>query len=447
MRVSRIDKLINEMTRAPSLASSADARALPFNLVLSGHIEPAKRAVMAHIATTLALRCFSGPVVLQGDPRWPGVPAEGGDLGSTIHAAARAFGSPERIGWSSGSPGAGPVLRIGASEPGIGHLADAAGWVAGVNIELPPLVSAEAPACAFAVACTFAQVFASSVLGKARHEAWTFSVRDHRVDPEAPTSHEPAPLDLGPVGLLGAGAIGSAVAYALWLSNWTASLQIFDRETYDEPNLETTCLIHREHVRKCAPKAVALAEVSRRLGLAVAGFRATIASGSLELTVARRFFVCGVDNPETRRVLDRTRAKTLLNGAVGGSAFDAGHVLFTRHGAGDPTLSARYPARESPPVSSGASHLPLEVRDECSRVAYEGVGVAAPFIAVATGAMLAGACAAEVKGLSRRDRPNYVKLDLLGLQHKLISRNDSRPDSTGLDPPRSPAPITSSGYS
>jgi hypothetical protein len=286
------------------------------------------------------------------------------------------------------------------------------------------------------VSCSFAQVFATSVLGKARHEQWTFSVRDHRADVEVPTPYDPAPLDLGHVGLLGAGAIGSAFAYTLWLSHWTASLEIFDRETYDEPNLETTCLIHREHVRKCAPKAIALADVTRRPGLTVEGFRATIGPHSPELTVARRFFICGVDNPQTRRVLDQTRTEALLNGAVGGSAFDAGHVLFTRHGVTDPPLSARYPLRERPPVASASGHMPIEIRDECSRVPYEGVSVAAPFIAVASGAMLAGACAAEVNGLPRGDRPNYVKLDLLGLQHKLISRNDSRTEPGDLDAPR-----------
>src|SRR2546423_1764179 len=151
MQVSRIAKLVNEITRAPSLASSAKARALPFNIVLSAKLEPAKRAVMTHVATTLALRCFTGPFLLHGDPRSPGLPAVAGDLGEAIAAASRAFGTPQRIHWATGTPCAGPVLRIGAAAPGTGHVADAAGWVAGVNIEMPSAVPAEAAAGAFAV--------------------------------------------------------------------------------------------------------------------------------------------------------------------------------------------------------------------------------------------------------------------------------------------------------
>lgn len=426
MKVSRIDKLINEITRAPSLASSAAARTSPFNIILSAEIEPTKRAMMAHVATMLALRCFHGPIVLHGDPGWPGLSFDRSDLGGSLLAIARAFGTPERVRWSLGPPDAGPVLRIGAAAGGSGHMADASGWTAGINIGLPPLASAEAAACAFAVACAFAQIFATVVLGRARHEAWTFSVRDHRADAEGPPSHDLQPLDLGPVGLLGAGAIGSAFVYAVWLSHWTASLQIFDRETYDEPNIETTCLIHLDHVRKCAPKAAALAEVSRRPGLAAEGFRTAIDASSPELLVPRRVFVCGVDNPETRRALDHTRADALLNGAVGGSALDAGHVLFTRHLAADPPLSTRYPARDRPATPASAAHLPTELHDECSRISYDGVSVAAPFIAVATGAMLAGACAAEAQSVPRDGRPNYLKLDLFELQRQLISRNDPR---------------------
>jgi hypothetical protein len=426
MKVSRIDKLINEITRAPSLASSADARTLPFNIVLSAEIEPTKRAMMAHIATTIALRCFHGPIVLHGDPEWPGLSFERADLGGSLLAIAQAFGRPERVRWSAGAPAAGPLLRIGAGAGGSGHLADASGWIAGINVGMPTLVPAEAAACAFAVSCAFAQIFASVVLGMPRHEAWTFSVLDHRAGFEGSTFHELQPLDLGSVGLLGAGAIGSAFAYALRLSHWTADLQIFDRETYDEPNIETTCLIHLDHVRRCAPKAVALAEVSRRPGLIVEGVRTEIDASSPELMVPRQVFVCGVDNPDTRRELDRTRADALLNAAVGGGALDAGHVLFTRHLASDPPLSARYPARDRPATAASTAHVPIELRDQCSRVSYEGVSVAAPFIAVAAGAMLAGACAAEARRVPRETRPNYLKLDVFELQRQLITRHDPR---------------------
>ncbi len=415
MRVSRVDKLLNVRMAAPSLALSRQSRSVPLAIVLHD-LEPVKRAVMAHVAATLALRCFTGPILVYGDPRAVGVGSQHGTLGDQLLESAAAFGEAGRIQWRDGSPSSQPIIHIGGA--GAEFVANAAGWVAGVNTWLPGYLPAEVPASVFAVSCVFAQVFSKTLLGGGHAHSWTFSVSDLAVGVDAPAAHTLASIECGQVGVLGAGAIGSAFAYTLWLSDWTAGLDILDGDSYDEPNLETTCLIGKDQVMRCRPKAAALAEASTRSGLRASGRHVVVDRGSPELDIPRSTFVCAVDNPETRRILDSTSAGLLLNGAVGGAARDAGLVLFTRHGAADPLLSERYPERKvvAGPIDE-AARVPVEIRDECSRVAYDGVATAAPFLATATAAMLAAACAEVPPGA-----PNYLKLDLFGRQDRVDRR-------------------------
>jgi molybdopterin/thiamine biosynthesis adenylyltransferase len=413
MAISRITKLINERTGAPTLGESRDARRIRLNISLNGG-EPNKRAVMAHAATTLGLRTFTGPVVIHGDPRIPGV--RGDALGDQLLELAKVYGEPERLQWGSGSPADGVTLSIGGTAGDF--IANAAGWVSGINSHLPAHLAAEAPASVFAVSCAFAQLFNKTIFGIDSRHSWTFCVRELCVAPPLPTEHKPAPKDIGRAAVLGAGAIGSALAYTLWLSDWTGHIEILDRDSYDEPNLETTCLIGREQVVRCLPKAPALAAVAARPGLSARGQPVEVTASSPELLAPWSTFVCAVDNSETRRMLDSVAAEFLLNGAVGGSARDSGQVLFSRHGRSDPLLSTLYRERPpAPPHTPTSSHVPEEVRDECSRVSYEGVAAAAPFIATASGAMLAAACAGAPSGA-----PNYLKLDLFGLQHRVDRR-------------------------
>lgn len=417
MAISRITKLINERTGAQTLGQSRDARRIRLNIALNGG-EPNKRAVMAHTATTLGLRTFTGPVFIYGDPRVPGV--RGDALGDQLVELAEVYGEPERLQWGSGTPRDGVTLSIGGTTGDF--IADAAGWVSGINSPLPAHLPAEAPAGVFAVSCTFAQLFNRTIFGIGSRHSWTFCVRELCVGPPLPTEHKPTPKDIGSAAVLGAGAIGSALAYTLWLSDWIGDLEILDRDAYDEPNLETTCLIGREHVVRCLPKAPALAAAAARPGLSARGNRLEVTASSPELNAPRSTFICAVDNPETRRMLDSVAADVLLNGAVGGSARDSGQVLFSRHGTSDPLLSTLYRERPAPPPHAPrSSHFPEEVRDECSRVSYEGVAAAAPFIATATAAMLAAACVGASRGA-----PNYLKLDLFGLQDRVDSRWDPR---------------------
>lgn len=420
MKVSRVSKLVNDVTEARSLRESDTARAVPFSLVLSD-AHPAKIATMAHVAVMLALRCFTGPVRVYGDARRATELSTGGTLGEYLGRIADAYGAPHRLEWAAGAPGSGPILHLGRG-PSSGFVADAVGWTAGVNTVLGPQVDAEVPACVFAVSCVFAQLFGGTLLGRPRQHAWTVSLRNITGHTEIAGAYTREAIDCGDITLLGAGAIGSAFAYLLWLSEWSARVVVVDRDSYDEPNLETSCLIGRDHVRRCLPKAPALAECMRRPGLEATGRVEEVSAGSPVLGLKQRFFVCGVDNPETRRELDAHGSSWLLNAGVGGSSRDAGHVLYSRHGAGDPLLSTHYPARGGDvggltEVPEGG-HVPQEMAEECSRIPYQGVSAAAPFVATTAAALIATACAGGVDSM-----PRYVKLDVLGLQDRMDIRD------------------------
>jgi hypothetical protein len=62
--------------------------------------------------------------------------------------------------------------------------------------------------------------------------------------------------------------------------------------------------------------------------------------------------------------------------------------------------------------------------DECSRVASEGVALAAPFAAMAAGALLAARAAHYAAG--HRPSDNEFELDVLRLVSKLASRSRRR---------------------
>lgn len=420
MNVSRVDKFINDILRHPTLKESSDLRADPVALVLSD-IEPTKRATMAHVAVTLALRCYSGPIRIYGEAGGatglPTAPTLGTYLGTLAHI----YGAPERLEWRDGTPCESTALFIGRGPP-TAFIADAAGWVAGTNIELPAAAEAEVPACMFAVSCVFAQLFGSSLLGTPGRHAWSFSLLDYCLSPSAPTAHQRQCFDCGEISILGAGALGSAFAYGLWLSTWTAHALVIDSDRYDEPNRETTCLIGLEHIRRCSPKATALAEAMRRPGLEAAGLAERVGAGSAVLKDPRRYFICGVDNPATRRELDLHQSTWLLNAGVGGTSRDAGMVLVSRHGPADPPLSGLY--RTSSPEGQGGStldHLPSEAQDACSRIPYQQVSLAAPFVATAAASLLLASAAGHTAKM-----PSYLKLDLLGLQDKIDLRRISR---------------------
>jgi|HubBroStandDraft_2_1064218.scaffolds.fasta_scaffold485515_1 hypothetical protein len=133
-----------------------------------------------------------------------------------------------------------------------------------------------------------------------------------------------------------------------------------------------------------------------------------------------RTLVVGVDNAELRQVLDQVRMP-IHNAGVGGSREDAGHVLWSRHdnGARDYVLSSLYRSVDATAAPSSES-APADITDECSRVSYANVSLAAPFLGLSAGALLAA-------GLARRteENTNYLKIDLLGEQRYFLAERRS----------------------
>lgn len=420
MSYSRVDKLVRELRKEPSLATASAARNLPVT-ILVGADTTNKAAVMAYTAVSLAIRCFGGDIrVVLGMPEPAGLPWMPGSLREQLLAEASRCGARRRLLFPSDIPESGPVIALGI-ESDLGYMADAAGWTAGVGRIFGEKGPAVAPAAVLATCCSFAKLFREIVLGvpSIGNEAWALSLLDFSVEPQVTPKDSISNLDLGRLALVGAGAIGSGFALTLWLSGWSCKGTVIDKDRYEEPNFETTMLIGRQDALEAKPKADSLTSVlNARQGLDFEPLTTFVSAASPVLKMGHDVLVCAVDNPETRRRLDGHNARLLVNGGVGGTRLDSGHILWSRHGALDLPLSALYPEREDENQASvDDMPPPAEVNDQCSRVAYGGVSMAAPFIGLASGALLLASCAHRALGIS--PEVNYLKIDLFGVQGKV----------------------------
>ncbi len=413
MSVSRLDKFLRERGKTASLAEARSVRERSIELTVANGASPH----LLRSAIALAVRCFTGAVHLVVDN-------EDGDATLVAIEEARTYGAEARIKIGSGAE---PVVRLGLGKPVDGVFVDASGPVAYVNKLATSNGPAWPPAAAFAVACGFGKLFAR-MLGLDRNiyeEPWDYSLLTLTAPAPGDQGAVPAELDVGKVVLIGAGAIGSAFALVLKMCGWRCELCIVDPQAYDEPNHETTLLISKGNALACLPKAKTLARLVAGGSIRAHPLEERVGPGHAVLATRCDVLVCAVDNPDTRRILDNAACDVLLNGAVGGSGLDAGLVLWTRHVQGSPTLASLYPD-----VAETTSNTPppTEVAgDECSRVAYEGVALAAPFMALASASLLAAACAH--RALGALPAPRYLQFDLLELQSKYSERR--RPSESG----------------
>lgn len=398
--ISRIGKLLVETTGTTRLDAAQALRATDVVLVVGDNCD----VLLARSALALTLRCFTGTTVVRA--------VNGGSISApiaqTLHEEAAAYGAADRLSFG----GRGDGLTFGLACATGDCFVDPRSWTVSVNelaADHHALVSP--PAAAFAAAAGVAKLF-GALMGRdvrVRKEAWTAPLLDF-----PPGGVEPnAEVDLGRVLLVGAGAIGSGLAHVLRGSPWRADLTLVDHQRYDEPNHETTLVVSKETTLRQAPKAAALAARLRSSALAVEAIPEKIVEGHRLLAEPFNALVCAVDNPELRRLLDGTAAGVVFNAGVGGSRDDAGMVLWTRHRRDEVPLSAHY--RETEDLSSNVEKAPADVvTDACSRLSYARVSLAAPFMGLAAGALLAASLAQEAL---RLDAPtNYFKVDMLGLQ-------------------------------
>jgi hypothetical protein len=405
--VSRLDKFVRERAKTASLAEAHGIRERSIELTFASGASPH----LLRSAVALAVRCFTGAVHLVADDA-------DSDAASVAIEEARTYGAETRVRIGSGGPE--PVVRLGLGRAIDGVFVDAVGPVAYVNTLPTSKGKAWPPAAAFAVACGFGKLFAR-MLGVDRdicEEPWGYSLLTLTAAAPGDERAVPAELEIGKVVLIGAGAIGSAFAFVLKMCGWRCDLRIVDPQAYDEPNHETTLLISKKDALACLPKAKTLARVVAGGNVTADPLEERVGPAHAVLESRCDVLVCAVDNPDTRRILDSAACDVLLNGAVGGNGLDAGLVLWTRHGQGDPALASLYPdvaetkSNTPPPTEVGG--------DECSRVAYEGVALAAPFMALASASLLAAACAH--RALGALPPPHYLQFDLLELQSKYSER-------------------------
>jgi hypothetical protein len=395
--ISRIGKLLVETTGASQLASAQRLRATDVTLVLGDGCD----LVLARSAVALTLRCFTGQTNAQGaNGRLTQALAHG------VQAEAAEYGSVDRLVLDGA--GTGVSLGLGCS---VGDtFVDPRGWFVSVNEASGRAGPVSAPAAAFAASAGVAKLFAA-IIGRdsaVLRESWTAPMLDLAIDyPGASAS-----LDLGRVMVIGAGAIGSGLAHVLRSAPWRAHVVLVDYDRYDEPNHETTLLVSKETTTRQAVKAAALAERLRSTSVSVEPVEAKVDQGHPLLGRPVEALVCAVDNPELRCLLDDTAARVVFNAGVGGTREDAGMVLWTRHKRGGLPLSAHYRRQVEP---SGTEGGPTDVvTDECSRISYQQVSLAAPFVGLAAGALLAAGLVQEALGMEAP--ANYMKFDLLGLQ-------------------------------
>lgn len=419
--------MVREVVGTDRLAEATRIREQDVDIFL-GEDAGDKVAQMALVSVALSLRCVRGRIRVHFCGKEPaGLSWSDKSTRVLLEDEALTYGEPDRLQFG-GTEAATFRLGLGV-EMSNGVFADASGWEASVNRLLGGDPATHGPAAVFSTCCAFAKLFAVHLLGRDEFakEAWSFSLRTMGGPKTLPPDLPSEPLHLGRIGVLGAGAIGSGFTYCIWLSRWSVDLDIIDRDTYGEPNQETTMFVGSPEVWRTRKKAIALAELARRPGLTTRPFPEEVGAESPILGERRDAFVCAVDNPDTRRVLDGVNCHLLLNGGVGGGAEDAGHVLWTRHTPGEPRLSVRYAASEQQAQSSLPP--PLEMRnDKCSRIAYNDVALAAPFIGLSAGALLAASCGLQAAGW--HPPVNYLKLDLLKLQSKYMAEayRSAQPD-------------------
>lgn len=414
MSVSRVDKMIRETTGEASLAAATARRAIGVEVVVPDDDERWK--TMVQTAVALGLRCLTGPVWIR---RASGAP--GPVLMEAAMVEAAGYEALDRL--RPMGPGM-PTMTLGVGVADCEVNVHAEGFELGINAALPRASFIFAPAAVFAVCCGFAKLFAARVLGRSRTfaEQWSLSLATLEA---TRGSHPPPPssIDLGRLLLIGGGAIGSGFAFVLKRAGWTADLTIVDDDHYSEPNEETTMLIAPEDAIRLRPKAKTLAALASDGTLTSNGIQMRVGPGQEPSWGDVAAVVCAVDNPETRRFLDRAVPHTLLmNAGVGGTAAEAGHVLMTRHTRNDLPLAHWYPdlgGTVGPPVALPAP--PTEVGDDdCSRLVYDNASLAAPFLGLAAGSLLAANLGLRAAGIVQPAQ--YLKFDMLKLQGVSVRR-------------------------
>lgn len=411
MNISRITKAIAVARPAQNYKDAENIRDKSIDLYLSP--QPTETDYqMAQVATALVLRCFKGKIRVHSS-------YSNTLLRALLEAEGQKMGAVERLDFSPGESGPWR-LAIGHQIPDA-ISADASGWTARINGVFSEKSPAAPPAITFAIACAVAKLFNHAIFDAHQNaqESWDFCLLRFLSGGHVPIRLD-RQINIGRIGLLGAGATGSALGCVLSISDWSGKLEVIDDDIYQEPNLETCVFADIRDVNRPLHKALALAESLKGKKIEAIERRCRVETGAKLLTEQWDAFVCAVDNPETRRILDDTNARILLNAGVGSSKHDLGWVLWTQHGdGGHAKLSSLYQA-DSEVETAGEDDVPEEFREKCSRISYQGVSLALPFVGLAAGSLLAASLFQHASG--KRTPLSFIQLDLFGKQHRMTVR-------------------------
>ncbi len=410
MDISRITKAVAELRRDNRFEDAERIREVDIDVLLPDDLSETNRQ-MAQTVTALALRCFTGKIRIHCS-------ASDSLLRVGLEAEARKRGTPQRLDFAPQKMGPW-LLAVGRKREGA-ICADASGWTARINGVFKKRIPAAVPAVAFAAACAVAKLFNQAIfrVEKNAFESWDFCLLRFLTGVQTPVPVL-AHLDLGTIGLLGAGAIGSAVGYVLRLSTWSGRLDVIDSQYFEGPNLETCISADIQDVNRPLHKAAALVKLFETHGITATERQCKVVAGERLLEEQWDAFICAVDNTETRRILDATNSRILINAGLGATKHDAGWVLWTWHGKSDPALSSIY--REVPGDNLvAAGEVPEEFREECSRKHYNGVSLALPFVGLAAGSLLTANLYQNATGLKAGCASLHI--DLFGKQQRMTVR-------------------------
>jgi hypothetical protein len=360
----------------------------------------------------LALRCFKGRIRIHALKPSLAVSTA---FRETLEVQARKFGEAHRIDFAPSE--CGPWrLALGCATDGA-VLADACGWTARINGVFKQRSSAAPPALTFAVACAFAKLFNHAILGVSKHaaETWDFCLIRFLSNANNPLVYA-EDVQIGRVGLLGAGAIGSAVGYVLSLSGWSGKLDVIDFDTFEGPNLETCIMADAKSVNVPLRKAQGLVNSLAKHPIVASEKQCKVTANEQLSSEEWDAFICAVDNPETRRLLDTLNTRILINAGLGATKADAGWILWTRHSKGDQALSEIY--REIPKGSDDeAADVPEEFQEKCSRMNYRGVSLSLPFAGLVAGSLLVAGLCQHATGATTD--VTFLQVDLFAKQQRM----------------------------
>jgi hypothetical protein len=404
--ISRISKAVAELANTSRFGDAEEMRNKDVDIFLPEDISDSLRR-MAQIATALFLRCFNkGKIRIHTQ-------TQDQSLRNLLESEAKKMSAIQRLDFDPCESGS-SRLAIGCQIEGAVSV-DVSGWTARINGLFSKRVLPAAPALAFAVACAVAKIFNRIVLSASEHssEQWDFCLLRMLVGQHEPVAHEP--VNFGRIGVLGAGALGSALGYTISISDWSGQIDIIDYDFFEEPNLETCIAANREDVNRPLRKALSLSQTISGNRIVAKERLCHVKEAEALLNEKWDVFVCAVDNPETRLILDDVNTDLLVNAGLGNTKQDAGWVLWTQHRNGDRLLSELY--KEAIEDNEIDGHVPEEFRDECSHKTYQGVSLALPFVGLVGGSLLAASIYRNAQKI--QTKKSFLQIDLFRKQQKL----------------------------